>query len=519
MGYTSTGEVSQGDNPTETSSVTYEKGGNNSPIPGEKGAVGTLEPSSSVEQLTEPWDAKSTKRLLRKVDGYLIPFLALLYLLSFLDRTNIGNARLNTLEEDLKLNKDRLQYNDALAIFFPFYVAAEIPSNMAMKRFRPSIWIPSIMIAWGVCCTLMGIVHNYAGLMAVRAALGVAEGGLFPGITYYITMWYRRHECGLRMAIFFSAATAAGAFGGLLARGIIELDGRANLAGWQWIFILEGILTIVVALIAFKAMSDYPQTSKFLTEPERAEVLARLKRDRSSLADEFAMKYFWDAIKDWKIWVHMFITIGVYTGLYSYSLFLPTIVRDLGYKDNPNLAQLMTVPPYIAACICCIAAGWAADRMGTRGVFMIGFMATAIVGLIMLLASDSNQVKYAGCFFLACGIYPNVPQGVAWNGNNIGGSLKRGVGIAMHVGFGNLGGTMSAYLYLARDAPKYKPGHTTLIAFQAMALILSVFMTIYLRRENARRDREYKPPSEYTEEERALEREKGDNASFFRYTV
>ena len=92
----------------------------------------------------------------------------------------------------------------------------------------------------------MGIVKSYPGLLVARAALGIAEGGLFPGVTYYITMWYCRHECGLRMAIFFSAATCAGAFGGLLARGIVELDGRANLHGWQWIFILEGLLTLVV---------------------------------------------------------------------------------------------------------------------------------------------------------------------------------------------------------------------------------------------------------------------------------
>lgn len=130
------------------------------------------------------WDETSTKKLIRKIDLTLIPFLALLYLLSFLDRTNIGNARLDTLEEDLNLDSDRLQYNDALAVFFPFYVAAEIPSNMAMKRFRPSVWIPSLMVAWAVCTTLMGIVQNYAGLMAARSALGIAEGGLFPGITY-----------------------------------------------------------------------------------------------------------------------------------------------------------------------------------------------------------------------------------------------------------------------------------------------------------------------------------------------
>lgn len=137
----------------------------------------------------------------------------------------------------------------------------------------------------------------------------------------------------------------------------------------------------------------------------------------------------------------------------------------------------------------------------------------------MLMATDNNQVKYAGCFFLAAGIYPNVPQGVTWNGNNIGGSLKRGVGIAMHVGFGNLGGLMAAYLYRAKDKPHYYTGHGTLMGCEAMACVLSIFMTVYLRRENARRDGEYKPPHEYTEAEREAEREKGDNATFFRYTV
>lgn len=131
-----------------------------------------------IEDIHEPveLDENATQRLIRKIDWRLIPFLALLYLLSFLDRTNIGNARLDTLEEDLGMPKTSLQYNHALAIFFPFYVAAEVPSNMAMKRFRPSIWIPIIMLAWGLCTTLMGIVHNYQGLLAARAMLGIAEG-------------------------------------------------------------------------------------------------------------------------------------------------------------------------------------------------------------------------------------------------------------------------------------------------------------------------------------------------------
>lgn len=195
----------------------------------------------------------------------------------------------------------------------------------------------------------------------------------------------------------------------------------------------------------------------------------------------------------------------------------------------------MTVPPYVVACFCCISGGFAADRLKTRGVFMIGFFLCAIVGLIMLISSTNNHVKYAGCFFFASGIYPNVPQGVAWNGNNIGGSLKRGVGIAMHVGFGklhsprstiilipllgNLGGAIAGFIYLRQDRPHYRKGHGILIGMLTMSITLSTFMTLYLRRENARRDREHKPADKYTEAEKVAERTKGDNATFFRYTV
>jgi MFS family permease len=141
--------------------------------------------------------------------------------LCFLDRTNIGNARLDHLEQDLKLKG--LQYNDCLAILFPFYIAAEIPSNIMMKRIRPSIWLTFIMFFWSLSMICQGFVKNYSGLMATRVFLGVFEGGLFPGVNYYITQWYVRNECGFRMALFFSAATLAGAFGGILARGIAEM--------------------------------------------------------------------------------------------------------------------------------------------------------------------------------------------------------------------------------------------------------------------------------------------------------
>jgi MFS family permease len=162
------------------------------------------------------------------------------------------------LEADLGMQG--LDYNIALSIFFPFYVAAEIPSNMMMKRVRPSLWLTVIMVSWGTVMTCQGLVHNFSGLLACRVFLGIAEGGLFPGVNYFITMWYRRHECGFRMALFFSAATAAGAFGGLLARGISEMGGVGGKAAWSWIFILEGLLTLTVGSFSYWVINDYPST-------------------------------------------------------------------------------------------------------------------------------------------------------------------------------------------------------------------------------------------------------------------
>ncbi|KAF4551340.1 MFS-type transporter-like protein 23 [Elsinoe fawcettii] len=463
------------------------------------------------------YDAAETKKLIRKVDLHIVPVLVVLYLLSFLDRTNIGNARLAGLERDLKMDPKGLHYNIALAILYPFYVAAEIPSNIMMKVTKPSLWLPSTMVAWGICCTLMGLVTNFGGLLAARAALGLAEGGLFPGINFLITQWYKRTECGLRMSMFFSMATVAGAFGGLLARGISEMDGVGGRGGWAWIFTLEGIITVAVAIWSYWAFPNYPDTAKFLTEDERNEVYRRLDEDRGSLAEEYEQKYIFQAFKDWKVWAHMFNFLGTFTAVYSFSLFLPTIVRDLGYSNNT--AQLMTVPPYVVACVACLGTGYASDRLATRGVFMMFWNFIGVIGLIMLVAQRNLHVKYAGTFFFACGVYPNVPQCMAWNGNNTGGSTKRSISLAMQAMCGNLGGILASFIYLSRNGPQYTQGHCILIGLLTMSGTISATMSAYYRRENRRRDRLYKKPSDYTVEEKAAEREKGDHATFFRFTV
>merc|ERR1712072_1214497 len=244
------------------------------------------EHAERLSELADPDAGKSPeeraaidRKLMRKVDLWLIPWLCLLYLLSFLDRSNIGNARLAGMEEDLDMGGH--DYNNALTIFFISYALAEPITNVLLKRLTPRVFFTSIILLWGLIMTLMGLVTNYAGLLACRWFLGLAEAGLFPGVNYYLSCWYKRSELGMRAAVFFSAAALAGSFGGLLAAAIAQMEGVGGKAGWAWIFIIEGLATMFVGCFCWWMVFDWPATARFLTEedrlrrrrPERLEVL------------------------------------------------------------------------------------------------------------------------------------------------------------------------------------------------------------------------------------------------------
>ncbi|PNY23813.1 transporter [Tolypocladium capitatum] len=459
---------------------------------------------------------RATKNLVDKIDRNLLPIISVLYLVSCLDRSNLGNAKQAGLAEDLHMTgKD--DYNIAISVFFPFYLAVQVPSNLILTRLRPSLWIPTFMLAWAIVTISLGLVKNYTGLLVLRCALGIAEGGIFPGIVYYLTKWYKRHEYGFRIAIFFSAAEAGGTFNGFLGDAIMDMHGVGGLNGWSWIFIAEGLVSLCIAGVAYWRMHDYPDRAKFLSPSEKQAVVRRLDEDAYRLSDRFELKYVRNALLDWKIWMHMIITVGICVPVYSIGEFLPTIIQDLGYTDDHAL--LMAMPPHGAACLFILCGGYLADKHRQRGIYIIGFCLLAMVGFAILGVVENAAIKYSACFLVAMGIYPIVPQDVAWNANNIGGSTKRAVGIAMHIGFGNLGGAVAGFIIREDDAGRFVSGHGILLLITASSCLLTAFMTWYLRKENGRRDREYKCPDSYTREEKMREAEKGDRAPFFRYTI
>ncbi|TVY34449.1 putative transporter [Lachnellula subtilissima] len=440
------------------------------------------------------------RKLVRKLDLQLIPWLCLLYLLSFLDRTNIGNAKIAGLQKKLG-NMSTGKYNAALSIFFVSYAVFEPLANILLKRLRPSVFIPIIMYAshltqllcltsnriiWGVCMLSMGFVTSWSGLMVCRFFLGLAEAGLFPGVNYFLSSWYKRNEFGVRAAIFFSAAALSGSFGGLLAAAILNMHNVGGKPGWAWIFILEGLATVLCGFLSFFLVHDFPDTATFLSEQDRARVVRRLKLDQQSSAEheEFKMSYFWSAVKDWKMYMGMFIYMGADMPLYAFSLFLPSIVAGMGYKGNQ--AQLMTVPPYACAAVLTVAVGFYADRTRQRGLSNIFVSLIGVVGFAMLIGSHKPHIKYAGTFLGALGIYPCIANTISWVSNNTEGVYKRGIVLGFVIGWGNLNGVVSSNIFF--KGPQYTVGHATIIGYMVGCLLVgSTVMHFLLERENAAR--------------------------------
>ncbi|KAF7357748.1 hypothetical protein MVEN_00820700 [Mycena venus] len=498
--------------------------------------------------------AEEERKLWQKIDLRLMPILSLMYLLSFLDRGNIGNARLQGLETQLDLTGNK--FNIALTMYFIPYCIFECPANLVLKRFLPSRWLPGITVVWGIIMTLMGLVKTYPQLVGVRICLGVAEAGLFPGVVYYLTLWYPRHMLQWRVGLFFGAASLAGAFGGALAFGISFMSGTRGLLGWSWIFILEGIATVVVGIVAFFVLVDFPATANFLTPEQRAYVVWRKKYDNSSVGEEenFEVRHLVEALTDWQVWVHMFNYMAIITNRKTFDVPLDTIdtsmsksLRDYSvFADNhqhlrtqcccfsttdcPTLCAFqLTVsvtlieyePNYqvVATIVLFIFAYWS-DRTALRFPFILAGFTSNLIGFSINISNAPSGVKYFGTFFCVTGAYAAVPGVVAWLGNNLSGQYKRGVGMAFQIGIGHFGGAFASNMYRTQDKPRFLVGHGCEIMFVCIGLISTVVAALVSHRVNNRRDEAARVAVESGEgkiySDKAL-RAMGDRAPDFRY--
>lgn len=400
------------------------------------------EPPEFVKDLSPEERLRLETALVRKIDFRLLPMLILMYIMNYLDRNNIAAARLAGLQ-DLPskggLGLTSTQYLTALSILFVGYLLMQVPSNLFLNKIgKPALYLPTVMIIWGVISAATAGAQSYGGLIAIRFFLGFVEAAYFPGCLFFLSSWYTRKELGFRTALLYSGALFSGAFSGLITAGIKNgLDGARGLRAWRWMFIIEGVITIFVASCAYFALPNFPRTTSWLTEEERQLAVWRLEEDigEDDWVDSSQQTFFHGmklAFQDIKMWILVslskpwsscpltvfqmallfgFVASGTVTNLF------PTVVATLGYSDVDSL--LLTVPPYILAVVTSFCNAWHADRTGERYFHITLPLYFAVIAFIIAASTTTIGPRYFAMMLMPAGVYAGYVVALGWISNTL----------------------------------------------------------------------------------------------------
>ncbi|KFY95411.1 hypothetical protein V500_02803 [Pseudogymnoascus sp. VKM F-4518 (FW-2643)] len=452
----------------------------------ERGQTATDSHGQSLVQ----FDPDAERRLRLKIDLYIVPTVALLYLFCFIDRANIGNARLAGFEKDLGLKG--YDYNIVLSIFYISYIVFEIPCTMACKWVGPGWFIPAISLGFGICSICTAFVTNIHSACGVRFLLGVFEAGMMPGIAYYLSRWYRRSELAFRLALYIVMAPLAGAFGGLLASAILKIDGVGGLHTWQMIFAIEGIITCGLSIIAFVTLTDRPETARWLTQDEKDLAIARVKSERVATTEVL------DTIDKTKTMRGIFCPVTLATSfiflldnitVQGLAFFAPTIVKTIYPKESITSQQLHTVPPYVIGGFFTVLFPFLSWRYDRRNIFLIISAPLMMIGYIMFLASTEPMVRYGATFLIASGAYSFGALCNAQVAANVVSDTARGAAIGTNVMFGNIGGLISTWSFMPGDSPNYHIGNGLNLATSSIILLLSILLLFWMKADNRQRSK------------------------------
>ncbi|KAF8706648.1 mfs general substrate transporter, partial [Rhizoctonia solani] len=474
--------------------------------------------------MAAPMD-KAEQRLVWKLDLLIMPITFILYLLAYLDRSNLGNAKLQGLESTLMPNDESgnqfallsainsLNF-DCKAIRKRSYRPDITCINASQQP--PNIVIGVVTIAWGAASSLQAVAFNYAGVTTARYFLGLFEAGFGPVIPFYYSLFYLKSEHGFRTSFFISAAPLAGAFGGLIAYGVQHI--HSHIATWRILFLIEGLPTILVGIIVLLLLPSRPETTKWLTEDERKLAQRRLNREVASEGRSINWKHVIMSFTDYKAWMICLMYQSLNVALSSISVFLPTIVKTLGYTNAK--AQLMTVPPYACAGVVMLVVAKISDRAKVRGPFVAAVLVLSAIGYTILrslaVPTTATKARYGAIFLAVSGTYSGIPLAMSWTTGNAGSETRRGVNMAMLNTIGHSMAVLGSYIYPSREGPAYTRGFAICCGFAWWGAFLALVLSLLLHLENRRRDRREGKPSQGETPNTAIN---ADKAEGFRYVL
>ncbi|KJX96043.1 phthalate transporter like protein [Zymoseptoria brevis] len=457
--------------------------------------------SSDDNEMQTEFSPAEQKKILRRIDKRLIITVGAMYMVSLMDRTNLSNASIAGMRQELGMiksaatpNGNPMAYSIVTLVFFTTYVFFQPPATVLTKKIGPRNFLATICFLWGCTMIAMGFVKTWQQLAALRVVLGIFEAGFFPGCVYLLSTWYCRYEMGRRNAFFYLIGMLASAFSGILAFGLMQMDGLGGYQGWSWIFIIEGIITVIIAIVGYIFLVPFPDDNPekcwgFLNEREVAFVIARVNADRGDAqAEPFNLVKFLKPAADLKIWGFAIMFACNTTQSYALAFFLP-IILVVGMGFEVGAAQCLVAPPYAFAAIVMLITATIADKYKIRGPLIIFNATCAIIGLALMGWVETVGVRYFGVFLVCSGANANIPQVMSYQGNNIRGQWKRAFCSATLVGFGGIGGIAGSLVFRTQDAPGYIPGLWACIAASLLMITTCCCLNTYFYFANKKQAR------------------------------
>ncbi|KAE9376566.1 MFS transporter [Stipitochalara longipes BDJ] len=445
-----------------------------------------ITPDGSITAVTVDWTPDEERRLVRKLDRIVMPLLMLAFGALQYDRGNIGNALTDFFFRDVGIKQN--QFNVGQQLLSAGIVILEIPSNLVLYRVGPSIWISCQIFAWGLVALFQAFQKGLGAFLATRLILGLCESGFIPAGLFSITLWYKKEELSARFAWFFIGNMLAQASSGLIAYGVLQMRGVGHLAGWQWLFILEGLFTILVAGIFATLFPGTPKNPKTLTGigyfSEREVHILRRRVQFNNSNDgtgrkTISLKELTRTLTDWRIYPHLILTICALSPssvLWSYA---PTLVGSFGYPRLQSNA-LVSVGGWLLLVVN-VFWGWVADKTQKRGYVVLAGLSIwwgFALGNLILTASTDKTSRYAILTLAMAFASPWHAVNGSWLAVNGRSPADRSIRMAMFIMSANCSGIVGSQLFQAKDAPHYRTGWTVIVALISFAIVLATFNVV-----------------------------------------
>ncbi|KAF2969609.1 hypothetical protein GQX73_g4024 [Xylaria multiplex] len=421
------------------------------------------------------------RRLRLKIDLRLCTIAGILCSLNLLDSGVISSAAVTSLPADLDLTGNR--FSIAIFIFTISSIAFQLPSTLAVRTFSPRLWFSFITFAFGIITMSTAFIQTWQQMIALRVLLGAAMSGIYPGLTYLISTWYTRQEQQTRFAFLQMGEVTILATGGIVNFGLNQLDGRGGITGWRYMFLVQGLISVVIGFVTYFWMVDFPEHASrsfwFLTPAEQELAVARINADRKDVElEEFAWSKIFIHAWDLKIYgfAVMFFLLNIVSTSLSY--FLPSILQGgLGFSENQ--AILLNAPPYYYAVIPVLLSSIVGDKYRVRGPVIVFNCVTLIVGFSLLGFAKQDAVRYFGTF-LATGAYvSNWAALSAYQANNITGQWKRAFTAVMTAALNGAGGIAGSFIVRSQEAPWYPTAIWVSIGSHILMIAIVIIFSVY----------------------------------------